>query len=163
MGVFKRQVLLNDFITDKQIIRHAPMREDDLEQFKENLKATKGADNAGNHLTIEDDFNEETPNGRFKVDALKSGLNDKIFESWEKSCSNNIRRCFANVPQILIDEVEGKLGNSSGEGIRAAFDYYNQQTEEERQFVAAAMGELFNKFYRPITTGYDIQPLTYGN
>lgn len=146
MSLFKKTVLENDFITDRQIFRHNEMDEGDLRKLKDNLKGMKGAGGQGAILMLQDSFTEETPEGLIRVDKIESGLKTNLFDSWEQSCSNNIRKEFANIPEILINEVEGKLGNSSGEAYKEAQLYYNRQTQEDRHEIESAFNEILSAF-----------------
>jgi type I restriction-modification system DNA methylase subunit len=110
----------------------------------------KGAKGQGRILLIQDNFDEQLPNGLIKIDSIKSGVNDKLFESWEKSLSNNIRRGFNNIPQILIDEVQGKLGNSSGEAYKEAQRVFNRMTQEDRDLISEAFEMLLSYFDKSI-------------
>jgi hypothetical protein len=150
LSVYKFNILENDFITDRHIFRHNPMDKKDLEKLKENLRTMKGAKGQGRILLIQDNFDEQLPNGLIKIDSIKSGVNDKLFESWEKSLSNNIRRGFNNIPQILIDEVQGKLGNSSGEAYKEAQRVFNRMTQEDRDLISEAFEMLLSYFDKSI-------------
>ncbi len=161
LGVYKYNILENDFITDRHIFRHNPMDRKDLDKLKENLRTMKGAQGQGRILLIQDNFDEQLPNGLIKIDSIKSGVNDKLFESWEKSLSNNIRRGFNNIPQILIDEVQGKLGNSSGEAYKEAQRVFNRMTQEDRDSISESFEMLFKYFDKeiiPKVTGLEIIP-----
>ncbi len=150
MSLFKYNILENDFITDRHIFRHNEMQEPDLKKLKANLLGMKGARGQGKILMIEDNFDEDLPDGQIRIDTISSGVKTGLFESWEQSCSNNIRRCFNNVPQILIDEVEGKLGNSSGEAYKEAQRVYNRLTQEERDEITESFTELLSLFDKTV-------------
>lgn len=155
-SAYKLGIIKNDFITDKHIIQHGKFEtEKDLKDFKENLRNIKGAENAGNHMTLQDKFNESTPDGNLRVTTLTSGLKPNAFESWENRAANNIRKQFNNVPTILIDEVEGKLGNSSAEAISQQIDFYNLQTLEDRQEVEMMFKEIFSNFHKEVNPQND--------
>lgn len=164
-GVFKRQTVLNGFLNDWVILRHAKFETDgEKQQFKQNVYNSKGADNAGNVLLVEDHFDELSPNGNLQADVVKTSLNTRLFESWEQSCSNQIRRSFNNVPEILINEVAGKLGNSSGEAIRQAREYYNTQVLEEQDAIARSFERIFARWNGDLIPNNDwtIEPLDTG-
>jgi len=161
LSLYKFNILENDFITDRTIFRHNPMEKKDLEKLKENLRTMKGAKGQGKILLLQDNFDEQLPNGLIKIDKIESGVNDKLFESWEKSLSNNIRRGFNNVPQILIDEVQGKLGNSSGEAYKEAQRVYNRMTQEDRDTISEAFEMLlsyYDKSIIPVVGEIEIEP-----
>jgi hypothetical protein len=106
------------------------------------VREFKGAENAEDILLLEDEFTSDNKDGNLRIDRLESKINDKLFESWETTCPNNIRKCFNNAPPMLIDLVEGKLGGTSGEAYREAIEFYNDQTEEERMAVSKMLREL---------------------
>lgn len=160
IGVFKNKTLRNGFMV-KTILRHSPFDgESDRDDFKENVKDWQGAENAETILLVEDEFNSDFPNGQLKVDQLETKINDKLFEAWENSIPNKIRKCFNNIPPMLVDYVEGKLGGTSGESYKFAIDFYNSQTEEERLFVTQLMEEVFSNFSTPINMSFDILPIS---
>jgi hypothetical protein len=129
------------------IIRHAPFDSDeDEDEFGKVLEASLGAENAGGIVLLEDEFNSDKPDGSVRIDALKSDVDSRSLEYSEKSTANNIRKVFNNVPPVLVDFVEGQLGNTSGESLKAAIDFYNMQTEQERQVIEEDFNALMGNF-----------------
>jgi hypothetical protein len=142
IAIFKNRTIRNGFL-DRYIFRHSPFESPkERQQFKEMVREFKGAENAEDIMMLEDEFTSDNKDGNLRIDRLESKINDKLFASWEETCPNNIRKCFNNVPPMLIDSVEGKLGNTSGESMREAVEFYNDQTEEERMFVSEILYKL---------------------
>lgn len=142
IAIFKNRTVRNGFL-DRTIFRHSPFESDeDKNRFKSMVRQFKGAENAEDILLLEDEFTSDNKDGNLRIDRLESKINDKLFESWESTCPNNIRKVYNNAPPMLIDAVEGKLGNTSGEAYREAIDFYNDQTEEERMFVSEILTKV---------------------
>jgi len=156
ISVFKNRTIRDGFMA-KTVIRHMPFdSESDKDDFKQNVKTWQGAENAETILLVQDDFTSDFPNGTMKIDQLETKINDKLFESWENSIPNKIRKCFNNIPPVLVDVVEGKLGDTSGESYKVAVDFYNRQTEEERMAVTELLTNVFTNFSRPVGVNYNI-------
>ena len=81
-----------------------------------------------------------------KIENIEQNIDDKIFESYEKSCSNNIRKAYNAIPQILIDYEDSKLGTTSGEALFQASLFYNQMTEELRKTISESFKEMFSRW-----------------
>ena len=77
---------------------------------------------------------------------INKNINDKIFESYETSCVNNIRKAYNAIPQILIDYEDSKLGTTSGEALFQASAFYNQMTEELRMVISESFKEMFSQW-----------------
>ena len=75
---------------------------------------------------------------------------DGFFKLTEESSANNIRKAYANMPPILIDYVQGKMGGTSGKEFEEAQIFYQRQLEEPRNDVQEAFEELFSNFHEPI-------------
>lgn len=159
ISFFKNKTLVSGFL-DKTIMRHAPFdSEEDAETFKRVVRSFQGTENTEDIMLLEDTFTSDNKDGNLRIDRFESKINDKLFESWEKSCPNNIRRCFENPPPVLIDYVEGKLGGTSGESYREAIAFYNSQTEDNRMAVSAILSELFQYWHSGAITNTNIIPI----
>lgn len=159
ISIFKNRTVRNGFL-DRTIFRHGPFDSpEDKEAFKRMVREFKGAENAEDILMLEDEFTSDNKDGNLRIDRLESKINDKLFESWEKTCPNNIRKCYNNAPPMLIDLVEGKLGNTSGEAYREAIDFYNDQTEEERMFVTGILQKVTENWFEALPESKWILPI----
>lgn len=129
------------------VVRHAPFDdENDENDFKTNLQLARGAKGAGSIILLEDEFNSDKPDGNVRIDTFDRKFDAKGFEYTEKSISNKIRRVFNNVPPVLIDFVEGQLGNTSGESLKIAIDFYNKQTIKERNEIEKYFNDIMKNF-----------------
>lgn len=149
---FKNNMTRNGMLK-KTILRLAePSSDHEAQELIEEVEKWMGTDGAST-LTLYDDFDPETgdvkPSGSFKVDSIDSNINDKLFESWEKSLTNDIRKPF-NIPAILIDYEESKLGTTSGEAIIQATNFYNAITEDDRASLSEMFKEIFKHWKDPI-------------
>ncbi len=168
--IFKNSEIRNGFQA-KTIVRVADPGEgtEEEENIIRKVKAMKGAD--GERITLMfddiDDTGEIKQSGGFKVDTLQSTIDDKLFENWESSLANNIRKAFNGLPAVLIDYEQGKLSGTSGEAIEQATNYYNAVTTDDRNSISQSFAEIFKLSPNPIlhnNTNWNIKPLNlYGN
>ena len=120
-------------------------------------------------LLFEGAFNPETgqldPVENIKIEKIDQNINDKLFVEYEKSWANNIRKAYDAIPAVLIDYEESKLGTTSGEAIRQAADYYNQQTAIKRAFISDSFKDMFRNYKdaRLRDANFEILPLKFGS
>jgi hypothetical protein len=119
-------------------------------------------------MILEDEYDEVTgaikESGAFKLEKIDTNVNDKLFENWEQSLSNKIRKAIKALPAILIDYETSALGNTSGEAIRQASLFYNGMTADDRHLMSRVFKEVFAHYHDPAVsekTNWDIQPLTF--
>lgn len=167
-GVFRNRTIKKGFFVST-IIRHAPFKDREGEngesipgsaqseekKFTNRITEFQGAENAESIMLLEDEFTSDNPDGGLRIDKLKVDYNDKIFESWTTTTSNNIRKTFNNIPIVLIDYEAGRMGNTSGESFAAAQRFYNAMTSEERTTVSMAMKEIFAIYKENINPSSD--------
>jgi hypothetical protein len=161
-AVFRNRTIKKGFFIST-ILRHSPFKDDkEEEKFKEKIKEFQGAENAETIMMLEDEFTSDNKDGNLRIDKLAVDYNDKIFEFSTTTAANNIRKCYKNIPVVLIDYEQGKLGNTSGESFIAAQKFYNSMTEEERLSVEMAMKEIFSSYKENInpTGDWSIKELT---
>ena len=99
----------------------------------------EGAEQGGSILVNQGAF--QNSNGDlqspFKLEKIEQNINSNLFKEYEASCANNIRKCFNNIPPVLIDYQEGKLG-----GLGRKYptgNFYNSQTSQDRQVVLTSL------------------------
>jgi len=100
-------------------------------------------------MVLEGTFDEDgslKEGENIKIENIEQNINDKIFESYEKSCINNIRKAYNAIPQILIDYEDSKLGTTSGEALFQASAFYNQMTNELRIAISESFKEMFSRW-----------------
>ena len=153
ISLFKNGELRRGFFA-KYILAHEEFEDDnEYNKFITDLQSFEGASEGGSIMTVEvenlttDD--KMTPVLPFAIQEIKQNINDKLFDNYEKSVSNNARKSNGNIPPVLIDYQEGKLGGTSGESIVQAADYYNAQTEMERMVISNIFKELMSNWHVP--------------
>jgi hypothetical protein len=164
IALYKNRQLRNGFFK-KTIIRVQPGGNDDeKDEFVDTMRASLGPDGNGLFI-IEDDLNDDgelSEDTGFKTEQLESDIEDDLFENIEKSVSNNIRKAAKGLPALLIDYEESKLGNTSGESITQAVNFYNAITEKDRQTIEQGIEEVYKHFNDTIlqnNTDWRIRPL----
>jgi hypothetical protein len=159
MQIFKSVKLRKGFMAD-HIMVYKGTFEDDQERtdYINNLQTFQGAENTGSVMLVQAETEESVP----ELIPIQSQLDDKIFVNWEKSVQNSIRKSFNNIPPVLVDAVEGKLGGTSGEGMAEAKEFYSEMTFEEREVLAQAYYAVFGNWYETINPSgnWEIKPLT---
>lgn len=159
MQIFKSVKLRKGFMADHVYVYKGTFEdEQERQDYWNSIKQWQGAENAGSILGIEAETEESVPD----LKPIQSQLDDKIFVNWEKSVSNAIRKAFNNIPPVLVDAVEGKLGGTSGEAMREAKEFYSEMTVEEREILAQAYYRVFGTWYEVINPSgnWEIEPLT---
>ena len=81
-----------------------------------------------------------------KIEEIPQNIDDKLFENYEKTVINNIRKAYNAIPQILIDYEDSKLGTTSGAALFQASAFYNQMTMELRKFISESFVEMFTRW-----------------
>ena len=156
-SVFKNRSLRKGFF-GKKILITPPMLDDDLMQddslladeslvekrrqiserdaFKKNLKKFIGADEIDGLFHMEMELEGDDIEKQMKFVDVETDINDKLFEYTEKSTANNIRKAYNNIPSILIENSDNSVFGQSGEMLKQAKVFYQEQTEEERNIIA---------------------------
>ncbi|SNA77296.1 hypothetical protein [Flavobacterium psychrophilum] len=151
----------NSLLNDDQLIekRYA---ETEIENFNTTMKTFIGADSAESLLHLQMEFEGDDIEKSIKFLDVNTNINDKLFEYTEKSTSNNIRKSFANVPSILIENNDNSVFGQSGEMLKQAKIFYQDQTEEDRDAIETEilnpLLKLFEGFKMP-ANGLKILPL----
>ena len=149
ISLFKNGELRRGFFL-KYIIHHTAFdNSEDADEFKDAIKKLTGGGHEYASIVLEGEFDEngvlkDGPN--IKVEKIEQNINDKLFEAYESSCINNIRKAFYAIPQILIDYEDGKLGTTSGEALRQAVDFYNAQTGDLRKNISQSIAQIFKSW-----------------
>lgn len=150
--LFKNRQIRDGFF-DKVIIRVSPPNNNkEAEEFIEKIKGFIGPD-SDTVLVLEDEVDEGTgkilKDGAFEIDSIKSNVNDKLFENWEKGLANNIRKSVNNIPNLLIEIEDGIFSGQSGESIKQATNFYNAMTQDDRAFISQAFEKIYSNFVDP--------------
>lgn len=158
-GFFAKYILWHTNFADAQ----------EQEEFKAVLKRFQGGDHDSSILMAEAQFDPVTGSmrndgGSFKLEKLEQNVNDKIFESYERSTANNIRKSFFSIPSILIEQQDGSFFGSSGEAFKEAFSFYNTQTKDIRAAISQWLTDILQHSDNPalVNANYTIKNLSYG-
>ena len=165
---FKNGELRSGFFAKYVLYHTAFASEGEQAAFKQTMNKFTSGEHTSSVLMAESEFNEETgeliKGANFQLQKIEQNINDKIFESYEKSVANNIRKSFWNIPSILIEQQEGSMFGQSGEAMKAAFEIYNSDTK----FVRASIEQWFKELFSHSTdtrlqnANFEIKTLTYG-
>ena len=144
MGQFYEGTVSRSF-EDITFIRHRQFPEKKDEQdFYKNIEELSGVENANSKLIIQDEWDDERDkSGNFKFDTIKNDTKPEKYAHFENSSSNFIRKVHKNIPPQLIDYIQGKLGNTSGEDLIKAQSIYNALTAKDRNKLERLFKELF--------------------
>jgi hypothetical protein len=152
MGLFYNSTAKRGF-NDNSIVRHAKFEsKQDENDFDNNLKNLMGTDNGSNILRVEDDFSE-SEQGNVRIDKISSDVKADRYAHFETAAANYIRKAFKNIPPQLVDYVQGKLGNTTGEDLIKAQSVYNQLTARDRAKVSRLFSILFDGYKMDINPG----------
>lgn len=164
---FKNGELRRGFFL-KYIIHHTAFEsKKDADEFKALVEKMIGGGHQISSMVIPGSFNDDgtlKKEENIAISKIDQNINDKIFEAYENSCINNIRKAFNAIPQILIDYEDGKLGTTSGEALFQASQFYNQQTIELRMSLQESFRELFVRWkdQEIRSKSWEIEPLKLG-
>ena len=164
---FKNGELRGGFFAKYMVYHTAYENISDQEQFKKTLGEFQGGDHKKSLLLIPATFDADgkfVSDANIKLEKIEQNINDKIFESYEKSVANNIRKSMWNIPSILIEQQEGSMFGSSGEAMKAAFEIYNAQTRNLRKTVSNWLKMILSHSKDEIlrNADYTIKELSYG-
>jgi len=164
---FKNGELRGGFFAKYMVYHTAFENQQDQQQFKNTLGEFQGGDHKKSLLLIPATFDADgnfVADANIKLEKIEQNINDKIFESYEKSVANNIRKTMFNIPSILIEQQEGSMFGSSGEAMKAAFEIYNAETRNLRKTVSNWFAQILKHSADPIlkNADYTIKELSYG-
>lgn len=149
-GVFKNRGLRKGFFGKYMLYTKPFENEQDKAAFQAKIKNAMGAENNETILHFEAELQNDELEKEILLKEIKTNIDDRIFSHTETTVANNIRKAFGNIPPVLIDWVEGKMGGTSGASFKEAQAYFVKQTEEERNEIEEAFEELFYNFHRPV-------------
>ena len=134
----------------KRIIHHNRFETTkDAEDFTEKVMEFQGGGHQSSILVMPGTFDADgilKEGENIKIENIEQNIDDKLFENYEKTVINNIRKAYNAIPQILIDYEDSKLGTTSGEALFQASAFYNQMTMELRRFISESFVEMFTRW-----------------
>lgn len=152
IAIFKNGELRRGFFL-KYIMHHTKFNTDaEADEFVNKMAGFMGGEHEKAMMVLEGSFN---PDGtviageNVKLEKIDQNINDKMFEGYESSTQNAIRKAFNAIPQILIAYEDSKLGTTSGEALRQAASFYNSMTTENRMKISQIFDELFRNHLDP--------------
>jgi hypothetical protein len=166
IAIFKNGELRRGFFL-KYILHHTKFNTDDeADDFVKKMQGFMGGDHEKAMMVLEGSFG---PDGKIidgenvKLEKIEQNINDKMFEGYESSTQNAIRKAFNAIPQILIDYETSQLGTTSGEALKQAAEFYNAMTVDARMKVTQIFDELFKNFIDPALRGrnWEIRELDF--
>lgn len=144
--LYKNREIRNGF-SDKVVMSISePVDDEDEQKTKKKIKGWMGAD-GDKCLIMTAQFNDKgelIKDEPFKIDKVSTNINDKLFESWEVSISNNIRKAANGMPAILIDYQQGGLAQASGAMLIEATNVYNAYISEQRNALSEFLKEVYS-------------------
>lgn len=126
--------------------------DEDRKDFRDNLRNSIGVEAEQSVFHFELEMKGDKLEDQVLVKPIESNVKADLFEYADKKTANNIRKTYGNIPPVLIDFVEGKLGNTSGDSLKEARIFMQEQMQEERQDVQEMFEELFDNFAEPISS-----------
>ena len=165
---FKNGELRGGFFAKYLVYHTAFESEEDQANFKKTLTEFQGGDHKKSLLLIPATFDEQgnfVADANIKLEKIEQNINDKIFESYEKSVANNIRKSIWNIPSILIEQQDSAMFGSSGEAMKAAFELYNSETRMIRKSISGWLKKILSNSGDIMlkNANFDIKELSYGN
>lgn len=164
MSLHKNNEIRNGF-TDKTIFQvNEQLNEETKTSLSDGIKKFMGS-RGDKCLVIETETDENgniIENKAIKTENIKSNIDSKLYENWEKEIANKIRKPIT-IPKLLIDPDEGSLGTTSGEGVIQATNFFNQITRDDRNSISAMFKEIFSNFANEVlsnNTDWSIKPLS---
>lgn len=164
ISIYNNNETRNGFAKKTLLWFPEPADEEQLEAIEKKVKDMQGADGAKvTVFTTETDLEtgELKKNQTFLKETIDSSIDVKMYEELKKSTANDIRKACNALPAILIDYEDNKLGSTSGEAIKQAFDFFNLMTEDDRAILSRSFEEIFKTFPAlKDKTNWAIKPLS---
>jgi hypothetical protein len=124
--------------------------ESERTNFKDTIKDFIGAENVGDALHIEMEFDEsEKLEDVILFKDISASVDDKLFAYTETSVFNNILMAFNSIPPALV-RPENSVFSASGESIKNMQTVYQDNTINERNLIKQTVQYLMSIFCDPI-------------
>lgn len=129
-----------------KVLTTQPFKGDDARKdFKKNIKALKGSDNAGKVIHIELSERSEDISKSIDIRDLTGSYNDKLFEYSDSQAEKNICKAFG-VPLILVRPADGAMFSDSGVALKEAKKQLWESREEDRMQIVESFSDLLQNF-----------------
>lgn len=126
------------------------MAQNERSNFKDTIKDFIGAENVGDALHIEMEFEEgQSLDSAIMFKDISSNIDDKIFSYTESSVFNNILMAYNSIPPALV-RPESSVFGQSGEAIKNMQVVYQDNTRMERNTLIQTVQYLMSKFVEPV-------------
>lgn len=159
-ALFKNGGLRKGFFGAKLFVTK-PMKDDfERDDFKKTIIDLKGSENSSGVLHLEANAEADVLAEQLRIENIDSNIDDKQFESTEKSCKVNIIDAFG-VPAILVNSSDNSIFGNSGELLKQAKLTHWENKEEERNIISEAFQMIFSRFHLPInpSNNWNIIPI----
>lgn len=159
-ALFKNGGLRKGFFGAKLFVTK-PMKDDyEREDFQKTIIDLKGSENSSGVLHLEASEESDNLAEQLRIENIDSNIDDKQFESTEKSCKVNIIDAFG-VPSILVNSSDNSIFGNSGELLKQAKLTHWENKEEERNIITEAFQMIFSRFHLPInpSNNWNIIPI----
>ena len=151
-SVFTRNGFKKGFFGTYAVVTAPMEKEEERQEFRDELKKSIGVEAEQSVFHFETEMQGDKLENNVLIKPIESNIKADMFQYADQKIANNIRKSYGNIPPVLIDYVEGKLGNTSGESLKEARIFMQEQMQEERQDVQEMFEELFDGFVRDIST-----------
>lgn len=164
IAIFKNRQIRSGF-AKKTIAMIAAESDEELDKLELKLKNIMGAE-GDTVMVVEaqvDPVSGKIDKERdIAIVELNSNIEADLFANWEKGLTNAIRKAYKDIPAILIDYEESKLGTTSGEAIIQATNFYNAMTLDDRNSISESLKEFYKHFDNDVLANnqnWNIKPL----
>lgn len=164
IGLFKNNEVRNGF-SNKTVFQFNEALDEDIKQEMEDGINDFMGSRGSKALIVETPTDENgniIENKSMKTTDIKTNIDSKLFENWEKELANKIRKSVKALPAVLIDYEQGNLSSTSGESIIQATNFFNQMTKDDRNSLSEMFQEIFSRFDNEVlqkNTNWNIKPL----
>lgn len=117
--------------------------EDEKQKQIEQIKSFAGS-KGRRVLIIKSSYDEngQPINNGYQMDTIQDTRDLGKFTEAEQAISGNIRKAL-QIPSILVTPNDGATLDGSAAQLRAAVDYYNDLTRDERELITESLNEVF--------------------
>jgi hypothetical protein len=147
----------------KQLTTEDRIKLKHLEDLKQNnddvMNGFVGVENNEGFMSIEMEFEGDDIDKVIKHIKIPTDIDDKLFAHTETSTEKNIRKRYFNIPAIMMSAEDKGLFGNSGEALKQAKIFYQQQTERQRKLMLQSIKDLFEHYPKIKTENLEISPL----